>query len=96
MNPDTQATRLLVPVSTDPANARANTRKIIEEKSFTFDNSFWSFNRKDEHYADQSQIYNCLGEEFLDHNFEGYHTCIFAYGQTGSGKSYTMVSLYYR
>jgi len=27
----------------------------------------------------------------LDHNFEGYHTCVFAYGQTGSGKSYTMM-----
>lgn len=66
-------------------------RKVIEEKSFTFDNSFWSHDKKDEHYAHQEDVYNCLGEEFLDHNFEGYHTCIFAYGQTGSGKSYTMM-----
>ncbi|KAI9683850.1 MAG: Kinesin [Trizodia sp. TS-e1964] len=91
MNPVTQATKLLIPGTSDPANARSNSRKVYEEKSFTFDNSFWSHNREDEHYAQQEDVYNCLGEEFLDHNFEGYHTCIFAYGQTGSGKSYTMM-----
>lgn len=91
MNPETQSTKLLVPQATDPANARAQTRKVIEEKSFTFDKSFWSHDTTDEHYAHQEDVYNCLGEEFLDHNFEGYHTCIFAYGQTGSGKSYTMM-----
>ena len=91
MNPDTQATKLLIPGATDSANIRTQSRKIMEEKNFTFDNSFWSHNTKDEHYAHQEDIYNALGEEFLDHNFEGYHTCIFAYGQTGSGKSYTMM-----
>ena len=91
MNPETQATKLLIPNSTDAANARTQSRKIVEEKNFTFDNSFWSHNIEDEHYAHQEDIYNILGEEFLDHNFEGYHTCIFAYGQTGSGKSYTMM-----
>ena len=91
MDPHTQSTKLLVPPSSDPANSRAQTRKVIEEKSFTFDNSFWSHDKGDEHYAHQENVYNCLGEEFLDHNFEGYHTCIFAYGQTGSGKSYTMM-----
>jgi len=91
MNPDNQSTKLLVPPSSDPANARTQTRKIVEEKEFTFDNSFWSHDTTDEHYANQEDVYNCLGEEFLDHNFEGYHTCIFAYGQTGSGKSYTMM-----
>ncbi len=91
MNPHTQATKLLIPNAHDPANARSQSRKVIEEKSFTFDNSFWSHNPADAHYAHQEDIYNALGEEFLDHNFEGYHTCIFAYGQTGSGKSYTMM-----
>ncbi|KAF4631017.1 hypothetical protein G7Y89_g7124 [Cudoniella acicularis] len=91
MNPLNQATTLLVPNDTDPANTRSKTRKVIEEKAFAFDNSFWSFDKKDEHYAHQEDVYNSLGEEFLDHNFEGYHTCIFAYGQTGSGKSYTMM-----
>ncbi|RXG45036.1 hypothetical protein VDGE_01441 [Verticillium dahliae] len=91
MNPMTQETTLLVPNDNDPANSRAKSRKVIEEKSFTFDNSFWSHDATDKHYAPQEEIYNTLGEEFLDHNFEGYHTCIFAYGQTGSGKSYTMM-----
>ena len=91
MNPDTQATKLIIPNTTDPANARTQSRKVFEEKNFTFDNSFWSHDPADEHYAHQEDIYNALGEEFLDHNFEGYHTCIFAYGQTGSGKSYTMM-----
>lgn len=91
MDPDTEATKLLVPNFTDAANARTQSRKIVEEKKFTFDNSFWSHNAEDDHYAHQEDIYNALGEDFLDHNFEGYHTCIFAYGQTGSGKSYTMM-----
>src|SRR5436305_3583835 len=91
MDPITQATKLRVPPSSDPANSKTNNRKVFEEKSYTFDNSFWSFDKADEHYANQEDVYNCLGEEFLDHNFDGYHTCIFAYGQTGSGKSYTMM-----
>ncbi|OAA60439.1 kinesin family protein [Niveomyces insectorum RCEF 264] len=69
----------------------ANRRANLEDRSFTFDNSFWSHDPADAHYATQEDVYNSLGEEFLDHNFEGYHTCIFAYGQTGSGKSYTMM-----
>ncbi|RVX75007.1 hypothetical protein B0A52_01284 [Exophiala mesophila] len=88
MNPDTQTTKLRVPPSND---AKPTARKVMEDKTFTFDNSFWSHNTDDEHYATQEDVYNSLGEEFLDHNFEGYHTCIFAYGQTGSGKSYTMM-----
>ncbi|KAI1391532.1 P-loop containing nucleoside triphosphate hydrolase protein [Hypoxylon trugodes] len=91
MDPMTQMTTLHVPNDSDPANARAKTRKVIEEKSFTFDNSFWSHDTRDAHYAHQEDVYDSLGEEFLDHNFDGYHTCIFAYGQTGSGKSYTMM-----
>ncbi|SPN98913.1 related to kinesin-like protein kif1c [Cephalotrichum gorgonifer] len=90
MDPDTQATTLLAPEDKEANNPKAKSRKV-EEKTFTFDNSFWSHNRSDPHYAKQEDVYNCLGEEFLDHNFEGYHTCIFAYGQTGSGKSYTMM-----
>ncbi|KAF3928894.1 Kinesin-1 [Arthrobotrys entomopaga] len=86
MNPVTQSTTLYAPTVTDQ-----NTRRKLEKKVFTFDNSFWSVDPEDEHYADQDDVYNCLGEEFLDHNFEGYHTCIFAYGQTGSGKSYSMM-----
>lgn len=91
MDARTQETTLLVPDSDDSANKQITTRKIVEPKTFTFDKSFWSHDRSDDHYANQEDIYNTLGEEMLDHNFEGYHTCIFAYGQTGSGKSYTMM-----
>ncbi|KAF3109491.1 Kinesin [Orbilia oligospora] len=86
MIPNTQSTILYAPAGVDQ-----NMKRKLEKKVFTFDNSFWSVNPKDPHYADQDDIYNSLGEEFLDHNFEGYHTCIFAYGQTGSGKSYSMM-----
>lgn len=84
MDSDTQTTTLLAPA--DSAN-----KSRREKKSFTFDKSFWSHNPEDSHYAQQEDIYRSFGEEFLDHNFDGYHTCIFAYGQTGSGKSYTMM-----
>ncbi len=91
MDPVSQLTTLLAPADGDPANARAKSRRVVEEKAFTFDSSFWSHDTGDGHYATQADVYNSLGEEFMDHNFEGYHTCIFAYGQTGSGKSYTMM-----
>lgn len=91
MDPIGQVTTLFPPDGHDPTNKKAKSRKVIEERNFTFDNSFWSHNTNDPHYAHQEDVYNSLGEEFLDHNFEGYHTCIFAYGQTGSGKSYTMM-----
>lgn len=92
MDPATQATKILAPNLDDPANKKTQARKVIEEKNFVFDNSFWSHGDSESpNYAHQEDVYNALGEEFLDHNFEGYHTCIFAYGQTGSGKSYTMM-----
>lgn len=91
MDPVTQVTTLRAPPDAEADPSRPKSRKVVEDKAFAFDNSFWSHDRKDRHYAEQEDVYNCLGEEFLDHNFEGYHTCIFAYGQTGSGKSYTMM-----
>ena len=91
MEPASQRTTLFAPNDADPANTRSQSRKIYEDKSFVFDKSFWSHDDTDSHYAHQEDIYNSFGEEFLDHNFDGYHTCIFAYGQTGSGKSYTMM-----
>ncbi|KAG0170479.1 kinesin-like protein Klp8 [Apophysomyces sp. BC1015] len=60
-------------------------------KAFTFDKSYWSADTSDPTYADQKTVYNDLGEELLDHAFDGYNCCIFAYGQTGSGKSYSMM-----
>ncbi|KAL4867529.1 hypothetical protein BDV12DRAFT_186588 [Aspergillus spectabilis] len=94
MDPDTQMTKLRAPQAHafDEGRPKSQARgKVLDDKAFIFDNSFWSHDEKDDHYAHQEDIYNSLGEDFLDHNFEGYHTCIFAYGQTGSGKSYTMM-----
>jgi hypothetical protein len=88
MDPATQKTTLLAPTDDDSSS---NTRRVLDDKEFTFDRSYWSHDEADPHYAHQEDVYRSFGEEFLDHNFEGYHTCIFAYGQTGSGKSYTMM-----
>lgn len=89
MSPATQETTLNPPALT--AEEAKSSRRAQGQKSFVFDKSFWSHDEKDAHYAHQHDIYASFGEEFLDHNFDGYHTCIFAYGQTGSGKSYTMM-----
>ncbi|CBX96516.1 similar to kinesin family protein [Plenodomus lingam JN3] len=86
MDPATQKTTLYAPDEED-----GNSRRVYEDKEFTFDKSYWSHDESDPHYAHQEDVYRSFGEEFLDHNFAGYHTCIFAYGQTGSGKSYTMM-----
>nr|CAD7259358.1 unnamed protein product [Timema shepardi] len=45
----------------------------------------------DTNFSSQIMVYKDIGEEMLQHAFEGYNVCIFAYGQTGAGKSYTMM-----
>lgn len=47
-------------------------------KAFTFDRSYWSADKADDHYADQELVYNDMGRELLDHAFDGYNCCIFA------------------
>lgn len=89
MNPRNQETTLYPPILS-PEEEKSS-KKTYREQKFTFDKSFWSHSESDGHFAGQSDVYGSFGEEFLDHNFDGYHTCIFAYGQTGSGKSYTMM-----
>ncbi|NXD14360.1 KIF14 protein, partial [Nothocercus nigrocapillus] len=59
--------------------------------SFSYDFSFWSFDKCHPSFASQAVIYNTLAVPLLERAFEGYNTCLFAYGQTGSGKSYTMM-----
>ncbi|KAK7869443.1 hypothetical protein R5R35_008169 [Gryllus longicercus] len=60
-------------------------------KSFNYDYSYWSHNANDSNFSTQSMVYKDIGEEMLQHAFDGYNVCIFAYGQTGAGKSYTMM-----
>jgi kinesin family protein 1 len=59
---------------------KKQTQKEEEEefKAFTFDRSYWSADKNDDHYADQELVYNDLGRELLDHAFDGYNCCIFA------------------
>lgn len=60
-------------------------------KSFNYDYSYFSMDPSDLNYSTQLMVYKDIGEEMLQHAFEGYNVCIFAYGQTGAGKSYTMM-----
>ena len=60
------------------------TENAIEKKTRSFQDA-------DPHFAGQDQVYSDIGEEMLQHAFDGYNVCIFAYGQTGAGKSYTMM-----
>lgn len=73
-----------------PPDHKGN-RDMEDVKAFTFDKSYWSADKNDPTYADQEMVYNDLGEDLLNHAFDGYNCCIFAYGQTGSGKSYSMM-----
>ncbi|NXH88062.1 KIF14 protein, partial [Edolisoma coerulescens] len=59
--------------------------------NFSYDFSFWSFDKGHPNFASQAMIYKTLAVPLLERAFEGYNACLFAYGQTGSGKSYTMM-----
>ncbi|KAF7506650.1 hypothetical protein GJ744_011582 [Endocarpon pusillum] len=79
-----------------PPDAEERLRKggkggLDGQKTFAFDKSYWSFNKNDEHFAGQDNLFEDLGNPLLDNAFQGYNNCIFAYGQTGSGKSYSMM-----
>ncbi|XP_071948692.1 kinesin-like protein KIF14 [Antedon mediterranea] len=65
--------------------------KSANASRFCYDHCFWSFDKKNGDFADQTLVYNKLGKPLLISAFEGYNTCLFAYGQTGSGKSYSIM-----
>lgn len=78
--------------TTSITNPRAPPGTKEAVKSFNFDYSYWSHtNEDDADFSNQETVYRDIGEEMLEHSFEGYNVCIFAYGQTGAGKSYTMM-----
>lgn len=91
MDPDSRSTTIVPPDETDLGNTRASRRRLEENKTFVYDHSLWSVNSDDAHYAGQSALHECLGQEFVSHAFAGYNCCIFAYGQTGSGKTHSMM-----
>nr|XP_022900309.1 kinesin-like protein unc-104 isoform X2 [Onthophagus taurus] len=77
--------------TTTIANPKAPPGTKDAIKSFNFDYSYWSHNESDSTFSSQQVVYEDIGEEMLQHSFNGYNVCIFAYGQTGAGKSYTMM-----
>ncbi|EFA85017.1 kinesin-3 [Heterostelium album PN500] len=83
-------TTLLVRPSALRANPNAPPT-AEDEKSFTFDHSYWSFDSDDPNFASQTTVFDDLGREVLQNAWEGFNCTIFAYGQTGSGKSYSML-----
>uniref|UniRef100_A0AAZ1Y190 Kinesin motor domain-containing protein n=1 Tax=Oreochromis aureus TaxID=47969 RepID=A0AAZ1Y190_OREAU len=60
-------------------------------KTFSYDFSYDSSDRRSPTFASQEKIFRDLGFEVLKAAFEGCNACVIAYGQTGSGKSYTMM-----
>ncbi|XP_018356804.1 PREDICTED: kinesin-like protein unc-104 isoform X10 [Trachymyrmex septentrionalis] len=77
--------------TTSIVNPKATPGSKEAVKSFNYDYSYFSMDPNDENYSSQLMVYKDIGEEMLEHAFEGYNVCIFAYGQTGAGKSYTMM-----
>ncbi|XP_046673544.1 kinesin-like protein unc-104 isoform X4 [Homalodisca vitripennis] len=77
--------------TTTIANPKAPPGTKDAIKSFNYDYSYWSHDPTDANFSSQIMVYKDIGEEMLEHSFEGYNVCIFAYGQTGAGKSYTMM-----
>ncbi|KAK2579259.1 hypothetical protein KPH14_008221 [Odynerus spinipes] len=77
--------------TTSIVNPKAPAGSKDAVKSFNYDYSYFSMDPNDVNYSSQIMVYKDIGEEMLEHAFEGYNVCIFAYGQTGAGKSYTMM-----
>ncbi|NXK61608.1 KIF14 protein, partial [Sylvietta virens] len=80
-----------------PVISMSDSETIVQNPStnqvyhFSYDFSFWSFDKDHPNFASQAMIYKTLALPLLERAFEGYNACLFAYGQTGSGKSYTMM-----
>jgi kinesin family protein 1 len=60
-------------------------------RDFSFDFSYWSHAASDDHFADQTTVFENLGKDCIESAWLGYNVSLFAYGQTGSGKSFSMV-----
>lgn len=82
---------VLIPPPSEGTKTKNAKATLEGTKTFAFDKSYWSFNKNDDNYAGQDDLFEDLGSPLLDNAFKGYNNCIFAYGQTGSGKSYSMM-----
>jgi kinesin family protein 1 len=58
------------------AGSRGNDRRTMP---FSFDKSYWSAGPRDEPgYCSQQTLFDDLGNELLDHAFNGFNACIVA------------------
>lgn len=64
---DGKQTRLLKPVRT-PTSGREST---ADSNNFTFDYSYWSFDKKDSNFTSQNQVYDDLGTDVINCAFQG-------------------------
>ncbi|CAK9808757.1 Kinesin-like protein KIF16B [Anthophora plagiata] len=89
-----------VVVRTDSTGISLTNLKVSSSKAgdsrervrrYDFDYCFNSSDQKAKDFADQSRIYQTLGNIVLDAVFSGYNSCLVAYGQSASGKTYTMM-----
>lgn len=64
-----------------------------EEKSFEFDNSFWSHDKPHPCYCEQQTLMDVLGIDIITNAMDGFNNCLFAYGQTGSGKTHSVLGM---
>ncbi|KAJ1446835.1 P-loop containing nucleoside triphosphate hydrolase protein, partial [Pelagophyceae sp. CCMP2097] len=55
----------------------------VNGNAFKFDGLFWKS-------SEQSDIFDNVCREQVDHVLRGFNACCFAYGQTGSGKTHSM------
>eukprot|EP00037_Helgoeca_nana_P003139 m.38301 g.38301 ORF g.38301 m.38301 type:complete len:693 (+) comp13369_c0_seq2:75-2153(+) len=72
-------------------NPKSKSAQKEDERTFTFDFSFWSHDPLDPRFHSQQHVYESIGQGVLDNALNGFNACIFAYGQTGSGKTYSMM-----
>ncbi|XHG03631.1 hypothetical protein AWENTII_006933 [Aspergillus wentii] len=84
-------TVLIPPPGAEEKTRKGGAKGVEGPKTFAFDRSYWSFDKKAPNFASQDNLFDDLGTPLLDNAFGGYNNCIFAYGQTGSGKSYSMM-----
>ncbi|KAK3867494.1 hypothetical protein Pcinc_027049 [Petrolisthes cinctipes] len=79
---------------TSPHLSKNNNNTITPHPSVTgyhYHTPHHSIRTSDSNFASQKDVFTDIGEEMLEHAYEGYNVCIFAYGQTGAGKSFTMM-----
>ena len=62
-----------------------------QQKTFTYDQTYWSVSPDDPSYASQEIVNNDIGTACYDGLMKGNNACVLAYGQTGTGKTHSLL-----